>query len=131
MSFIYIIGTDREDALIGGPIKVGITGSVAGRLSSIQTGNPNDLSVIFQFRVPNHAVARAIEREFWEINGQSSMKGEWYNMRPGDAALSMCAVLQSYAKRFPGNLGEEGENLIRALYSKTDNEKRAWTGISP
>ncbi len=58
----------------GGPIKIGFTrSSLRGRLSSIQTGNPERLRVVL--RIPGDR-----ERELHQAFAEYRLGGEWFDV---------------------------------------------------
>ncbi|MYC32875.1 MAG: GIY-YIG nuclease family protein [Chloroflexi bacterium] len=73
---VYFIQEKEDD----GKCKVGITYSLASRLRSLQTGNPNDLEVAHTIHVSSKVVAEQIEEAVLNAvrNAGAEMKGEWF-----------------------------------------------------
>lgn len=64
----------------GGPVKIGVTrGSARGRLSEIQTGNPERLRVML--RIPGDC-----ERELHRAFEEYRLVGEWFDVTPEQVA---------------------------------------------
>lgn len=58
-----------------GPIKIGISGDVAKRVSSIQTGNPQPCRLLASFE---HKNAVDVERRLHDTFSDLRMEGEWF-----------------------------------------------------
>lgn len=76
--FIYVIGnlTNRQ--------KIGFSGDVHKRLSSIQTGNPEKLFLHHYVPVPKNRV-RLLEKKIHTEMSYKRISGEWFNMTPSEA----------------------------------------------
>ncbi|QOZ25307.1 GIY-YIG nuclease family protein [Bradyrhizobium sp. CCBAU 51753] len=72
---VYAIGA-RED----GPIKIGITSDVVSRLSALQTGNWQQLSVLSAHFAGARATAAKIEAALHGRLAHRSMVGEWFDL---------------------------------------------------
>ena len=80
---IYIIGCSRG-------IKIGMTGNLKQRISSIQTGNPEPLSL--EFVVDIYATRRKviqIERSMHEWFDKDRKAGEWFYRRVKKRAIEV------------------------------------------
>ena len=64
------------------------TGSVEGRVRSLQTGNPNEIYIhaVFIFQDVTPQDVRDMERYCHELLGNYRMKGEWFSVSPEAAA---------------------------------------------
>lgn len=80
MSFVYVIGPDKE----GSPIKIGISGNCEKRLKELQTGHPEKLMIHHKVEVAKDHV-RLLERMIHKTNSQSRLAGEWFNLSVEDA----------------------------------------------
>lgn len=58
-----------------GPVKIGISGNVASRLSGIQSGNAEPCRILASFE---HSNAAAIERQLHVEFADLRLKGEWF-----------------------------------------------------
>lgn len=85
--FIYVIG--REE----GPVKVGITSSPNGRLSTIQTGCHFKIEILHlrECRDRDHALEH--EQIFHDVYRDERLSGEWFNL---DAAHAIEGVDVSF-----------------------------------
>lgn len=60
--------------------KIGFTkGTVEKRLKTLQTGNPNELTVVAYFE---SEYARLIESTFHRLNKHRRISGEWFDLSP-------------------------------------------------
>lgn len=82
---VYIIG--HEHSTYGHAVKVGIAESPAVRLTSLQTGSCEDLSLFFSFKLPNRQSAMTVERRFHEHFYDWRIRGEWFGMPPNGAIM--------------------------------------------
>lgn len=72
-----------------GPIKIGYSGDVTKRLSAIQTGNHERLSLLYSFE---HAEAPRIERELHAHFSMFRLDGEWF--RPDSSVFDLIDALK-------------------------------------
>jgi len=75
--YIYVIGTKEKQ-------KIGFSGDVEKRLKSLQTGNPETLSVHHKIEVPEER-ARLVEDKIHKEYAYLRIKGEWFSMEPEKA----------------------------------------------
>lgn len=87
--YIYVIARKDGDD-VSGPVKVGITKSLGGRLSALQTGSPHELVVVHALRVPTRDIATEMEECFHGTQRAHRMKGEWFDLDPYDAVVKLC-----------------------------------------
>jgi len=73
---VYLI--NQEDSNM---YKIGITNSVNKRLSSIQTANPNPLSLMYSGKVNN---AKKLEKELHTHFRRQKINREWFRLDPPD-----------------------------------------------
>ena len=64
----------------GNYVKIGKTNNLKNRLSGIQTGNPNELKVLFTVPCKSETVSYDIETRLHNIYHDYHMNGEWYNI---------------------------------------------------
>lgn len=89
--YLYVVAAVENDLPVS-PCKIGITGSLAGRLSSLQTGNPKKLEIIACLPIPERRVVEMIENALHEVFEQFRLIGEWFDINPVDAAIGACTV---------------------------------------
>jgi predicted GIY-YIG superfamily endonuclease len=73
---VYLINQDDSNMY-----KIGITNSVKKRLSSIQTANPNPLSLMYSGKVNN---AKKLEKELHTHFKRQKINREWFRLDPPD-----------------------------------------------
>ena len=88
-TYVYIFATKDGDEWRG-PVKVGLTGNVAGRLAAIRTACPHNVGLFASLRLPSRDVARDLERCFHRVKKDTRMNGEWFDMEPRVAYESLC-----------------------------------------
>lgn len=93
-TFVYAIGS--ED----GPVKFGITTNLASRLSSLQTGSPRKLELIWVYTAPDRDTALKMERRIHEV-AQPRLEGEWFDI---DADLAFQHLTMELEELFDGSL---------------------------
>jgi hypothetical protein len=84
-TYVYVIAHKDDDGAFSAPVKVGITRALEGRVSTLQTGNPKPLELVFGFVAPTLDIAAALEASFHEIAKAKRLTGEWFDMSPRDA----------------------------------------------
>ena len=78
-AYVYAIG--REE----GPVKIGITSALGGRLSTIQTGCPFKVDILHYCEMSTAEVAREIESDVHWVWKDRRLHGEWFDI-DGDLA---------------------------------------------
>ena len=73
-TYLYVIG--REE----GPVKVGITNSLTGRISAIQTGCPFRIKLLHAQPMRNRDHALLHERWFHASYEEKRLHGEWFDL---------------------------------------------------
>ena len=94
---VYIIGSP------GGPVKVGVTCNIHGRLKSLQTGCPDRLRVYLH--VENLKNARAIERAVHSRLSDFAKTGEWFEIEWREAARIVRDEIERSRARSAPNRG--------------------------
>lgn len=95
--YLYIIG---EAAPGCRTVKVGVTQSLAGRLSSLQTGHHSRLMVHRAYPFPDRESANRAERRFHIAHGDDcGMCGEWFGMPPERSAAFIEEFYQCASER--------------------------------
>ncbi len=96
MGFVYFIGAKDGDT-----IKIGFSVNPESRIRQVQSGNPERLSVLFQFR--GH---KDTEQCLHRLFGPSRLSGEWFGN--AEAIRSFARMLErSHAKRAMELMGVE------------------------
>ena len=85
--YVYVIGRER------GPVKVGITASLGGRLAILQTGCPFKLTLFHAHAARNRDHAIWHEQSFHESYAEDRLIGEWFKL---DAELAIEGVETSF-----------------------------------
>lgn len=65
-----------------GPVKIGITNNIESRLSSIQTGNPQKLNVLFFLPYETKNFAAKDEAYLHCLFSHLNLSGEWFDPKP-------------------------------------------------
>ena len=79
--YLYAIGTT------GRRQKIGFSKTPHKRLKTLQTGNPEERHLHYQFAI-NEATAQRFEAHVHKEHNHQRIKGEWFNMSPA-AVISM------------------------------------------
>ena len=79
--YLYFIRMGRL-----GPIKIGVAGNVKQRLKTLQTGNPEELSIITSVKCDSDMKTLDLERRLHKIYQRHRIRGEWFR---GDIKLSI------------------------------------------
>ncbi len=72
--FVYIIQSGSE-----GPYKIGAAINVDKRISDLQVGNPEELTLIAKFDFKDTAKAYHAEYSLHRLYRKSRIRGEWFN----------------------------------------------------
>ena len=73
-TYLYVIGAEN------GPIKIGITGSLTGRLAQIQTGCPFLAVIWFVKPIFSRGLAIRHERMIHRCHQEQKLAGEWFDL---------------------------------------------------
>jgi len=87
--YIYVIGTNDKQ-------KIGFSGDVNKRLSTLQTGNPEKLIIHHKIEVPSER-ARLVENKIHKEYSYLRIKGEWFSMTPEKAKIVLDYALIRWA----------------------------------
>lgn len=109
VTYVYVIGRSE------GPVKVGITSDLIGRLRSMQTGSPFKLKLLYAMPCESRNDAREHEQTFHAVYAENRLEGEWFNM---DAELAIEGVKTGFQieewfihKAISKSLAEKGKTL--------------------
>lgn len=94
--YLYIISPIGREHEPLRPVKIGITGNVAARLASIQTGSHRKLHVAMAINTPNRDIARSFESAFHSFYADKRFEGEWFDVDPIDAMSMFCVAFKDY-----------------------------------
>jgi hypothetical protein len=94
--YMYLFCTFGREYEPLGPIKIGITGNVRERLSSVQTGYPKPLEALAVFNTPNRDIARKWEAAFHKRYAGARLEGEWFNIDPVHVLDDVCGAIRHY-----------------------------------
>jgi hypothetical protein len=94
-AFLYVVGV-RDGDRIRGPVKIGITKSMGGRLAALQTGNPAPLGVYFAADLDERGLAAGLEAVFHHVMASKRLVGEWFDMSPEEARFAF----KTHCRRF-------------------------------
>lgn len=72
-SYCYFIQCGKS-----GPVKIGICDNISKRISSMQTGNPEELRLAFAIECKSRKMAEAIEQDFHKYFKSRNIRGEWF-----------------------------------------------------
>lgn len=114
MHFVYIIATMRDGEPCG-PVKVGITKSVAKRFGALQTASAHKLDVYFAAPVPDRVNAQNIEKGFHTVLRKHRMHGEWFDLPPAKAKVFLYVAIGTYLNSFVGLPGDEVNALLQDM----------------
>ncbi|TGS80983.1 GIY-YIG nuclease family protein, partial [Mesorhizobium sp. M3A.F.Ca.ET.175.01.1.1] len=103
LGLIYIIASDA-----GGPVKIGKSSLLSGRLDSLQIGNPSELFVYAAF-VFDRGKAHAVEQLLHRALGASWLRGEWYSLSASEAKSACRRII-----RYGANGTSPGQNRKKA-----------------
>ena len=109
---IYWIGNNKS-----GPVKIGFTSSALGaeaRLSSLQTGNPQELSVLGWIDGTQRGESR-----IHQTLSKHRLKGEWFERKPA------LALLDGFKN---GDLGSQDSTRGLHVRAGRRNGTGSWTG---
>ena len=85
-----------------GVYKIGSTSNIKSRLITIQTSNPNPISIVHAIPIPISYEHREVEKALHTIFANVHSIGEWYNLCPQDIerikTISIDDILQTAQK---------------------------------
>ena len=85
--YVYFIKSGNYDQ---SPIKIGVTGDVPKRLSDLQVGNPEELTVLAAIKVLGEDHAYWIERNLHKFFKEDHIRGEWFRKVNMKKAEKIC-----------------------------------------
>lgn len=91
-SGVYVVGSP------GGPIKIGISADISGRLRKLQTGSAERLKV-YLFLEPEGVDVREVERECHRRLISARLAGEWFAINWRDATALVRRVTDELSVR--------------------------------
>lgn len=80
-----------------GAVKIGITSNVDTRLKELQTGNHEQLSVLYKLEVANRTIATAIESLLHDRYARHALRGEWFSV-DADRLVEDIRFVSAFAK---------------------------------
>jgi hypothetical protein len=102
---VYVIGRAASEEVakspvmkphtLTGPVKVGITGNLNSRLSTIQTACPFRIALAWTFDCPTKGIAQDIERCFHQTQKANRQHGEWFSFEPIQAVHLLCIAYRT------------------------------------
>ena len=111
-TYLYVIAHNPESEVFEKPIKVGITGSLEGRLRAIQNGNPRRIAYALTLAMPREA-AQYIERAFHTIQAEHRLSGEWFDIEPMLGMQLVCLYFDMAVHSMVGERHPEIADRIR------------------
>ena len=76
---VYFIGEDENGC---SPIKIGVAKNIEARQRNLHTGNPLELRLLGWIEATD---AFQLERELHKHFGSTHVRGEWFDIQPGDS----------------------------------------------
>lgn len=95
--YIYAIG--NED----GPVKIGITYELGGRLRALRTSCPFPIEIIHAERMPSRSKARRMETVIHAVYREKRLCGEWFSIDADQAWEAIDTAVET-ARAFDGAL---------------------------
>ncbi len=68
----------------GDSTKIGVAKSISNRIKMLQTGNPNTITLICEFKYPTETKCREIEKRLHTSFNAKHIRGEWYSLDDKD-----------------------------------------------
>lgn len=103
---LYVIAGESDD----GPVKIGISRHVWGRLAELQTGHPEKLGVCGIYYFSKREVALKIEAWLLDkVFKEDRLEGEWIDIAPRDLVGSLHRFIE--AASGPYYRGSEFDDL--------------------
>jgi hypothetical protein len=89
---LYVIEAVGQAKLV----KIGISSSPWGRISSIQTSCPFELRMAKVFTLPTRRIARDVELAVHEAFGDVRLRGEWFAVSADNAIFCVSEDIEGY-----------------------------------
>lgn len=94
-----------------GPVKIGITGNVQSRISSVQTGCHQRLELLAAFNTRDRDIARRFESEMHDLGSRYRLHGEWFDIDPLIALEVACGVFRLILDETEAVFPDDGESI--------------------
>ena len=78
LTYLYVI---KSGVTINAPIKIGVAINVERRLDELQTGNPNELVVMYKIPMNSRSHAYYTESRLHKQLNRYHIRGEWFMHR--------------------------------------------------
>jgi len=78
ITYLYIIKSGAQD---NAPIKIGVAVNVEKRLDELQTGNPQELIIMYKIPMNSRAHAYMVEARLHRQFYRHRIRGEWFKAR--------------------------------------------------
>ena len=96
-SHVYIIAESKIS-----PVKIGVAGSLNGRLRELQIGNPRRLRLLYSIEVGGHRRARRVESMVHALCAEHRIRGEWFKREAVKIAIHYLDRPASWSKEPKG-----------------------------
>lgn len=64
----------------GGPVKIGASSHLGGRIAQLQCGNSRDLRIVKAWNMPSRGDAFRVESELKSMFSEDAVLGEWFDL---------------------------------------------------
>ena len=120
---VYVIANDRA-------VKIGRARNVSGRLSSLQTGTPDHLSLAGTFDRLTLDEAKAVEKRAHDALSGKRIRGEWFDTDADEALTAIWRLIDQrvYVARFMATKDMRGHvspETIEAIARKAQQDAHA------
>lgn len=105
-TYLYVIGAEN------GPVKIGITGNLTGRLSSIQTGCPFQAIIWFVKPIFSRDLAAEHEAMIHRVYQEKRLAGEWFDIDAAQGIEAIEVEIDTHHHFFVERAREEAEALL-------------------
>ncbi len=110
-TYVYMIGHERKDGMLGGPVKIGVSDDPAKRLKQMQTSSPQKLAILAVIAMPMRKAAFMLEAVLHAYFADKRMQGEWFDVCAFEAGGALAALTREALVA----LGGKGDDLARVL----------------
>jgi hypothetical protein len=101
-----------------GPTKIGVSSYAWGRIKNIQTSNYKEIFIHSIYWLKNSNLAVCAEKQCHASFEDKKIRGEWFDVSPYVADLSVAQIVQSYGEAF------DHSTTIRILEEKIENRAK-------
>lgn len=105
-TYLYVIGAKS------GPVKIGITSSLTGRLAQIQTGCPFLAVIWFVKPIFSRDLAARHEAMIHKCYGGKRLAGEWFDIDAEEGIEAVECEIDTHHHFFVERAREEAEALL-------------------